>query len=689
LLAGDNAAEAKREPFAVRRWTVTVRGVPPIVRAGALITSVLTVALLSSTNAQAAAGECGTGWSVLPSPNAGSGDNRLSGVTAVSASDAWAVGSFQPTGGGSKTLIQHWDGTVWTIVPSPNAGGPSTLAAIDALSANDAWAVGNFVADPFSEGGHRTLTEHWNGSAWELVPSPNDGVEGGNGRLFGVFAPASNNVWAVGSSFPDVEFPTRQPLIEHWDGEEWQIVPGPSRSPGPWSELFAVSGTSPTDLWAVGVRDAQVGERFTERALILHWDGEAWKRVRAPLPASRLTPFRLLDVVALTPNDAWAVGTVATRTTHRTVAMHWDGEAWKLVRSANPSAQFQDLAGVAARSSARVWAVGAYFDAGVDRMRTLVERWDGERFRKVSSGNRGHSDLNDVSAVRGMRFAVGASGVVRPRTLVVRRCVTSARLIAFASDRDGDSEIYVVRTDGTGLRKLTRNRAGDAQPVWSPDRRRIAFVSDRDGDEDLYVMRADGSDVRRITRNAAGDFLPAWSPGGRRLAFTSTLQGSLDVYTIRADGRHRRRLTYSPAIDYGPAWSPDGSRIAFASNRRGGEGNQEIFVMNADGSDKRRLTFTGGSFEFPMDDTFPSWSPDGATIVFSSSREVSEDLWVMDADGENQHALAQTPSADEYQASYSPGGTRLLYTRDVEGRPHEIWIARADGAEARRLTAGS
>ena len=389
---------------------------------GALAASALTLALVDSPEAQAAPAEHRTAWPVVASPNVGSDENSLLGVTAVSPTNAWAVGWFHDgTSGVSKTLIQHWDGAAWTVVPSPNADAPSTLAAVDALSANDAWAVGRFVADTSSEAGGRTLTEHWNGSAWELVPSPNNGIEGGNGNLRGVHALASDDVWAVGSYFPDVGAPTAQPLIEHWDGTGWQIVPGPSKSPGPWSELFAVSGTGPGDLWAVGVRDVSVGEEATERALILHWDGQEWKRMPAPRPAARLTPFLLHDVVAISPTNAWAVGAFATKRAHRTVVMHWDGEVWKLVRSANPSAQFQDLSGVAARSVRRVWAVGTYFDANASRMRTLVERWDGERFRKVSSGNRGDSVLHDVAAARHNRFAVGTSGEIRNRTLILWR----------------------------------------------------------------------------------------------------------------------------------------------------------------------------------------------------------------------------------------------------------------------------
>jgi hypothetical protein len=391
-----------------------------IAHASVALALALVFAVLTPAEAQSSRAGSGT-WAVVPSPNVSSGENTLLGVTALSPRDAWAVGSFADAASGQPphTLTQHWDGRAWVTVPSPNVVGFDRLSAVDAISSRNVWAVGDFLANPNSEGGARTLTLHWNGSAWEIVPSPNAGIDGGNGRLDGVFARTPNDVWAVGSYFPDVEFPTLQPLIERWDGDRWQVVPGPSRSPGPWSELRAVSGTSPTDVWAVGVRDARVGQAFAERALILHWEGQAWKRVRVPLPASRLTPFALRDVVALSRTDAWAVGVVASNAATRTLVLHWDGDAWERVRSANPSVQFQDLAGVSAGSPSRVWTVGTYYDAGVGRLRTLVERWNGQRFLKVPSGNRGESDLNDVSAVRGARFAVGACCGVQERTLVL------------------------------------------------------------------------------------------------------------------------------------------------------------------------------------------------------------------------------------------------------------------------------
>lgn len=370
----------------------------------------------------AGGGQAVTSWPVVPSPNVGAGDNRLLGVAALSSTDAWAVGYFSEPEGGPRPLVERWDGDSWNVVPSPTTGVGAALADVAAVSPTDVWAVGRFNVEGTTEGTGRTLVQHWDGAEWQIVPSPNAGLEQrGNGSLADVFALASDDVWAVGSHYPREEFPTLQPLIEHWNGKKWEVVPGPSKSPGPWSELSGISGSGPSDIWAVGVRDVQVGETGTERALILHWDGEQWTRVPAPLPAGRLNPFKLHEVAALSPTNAWAVGVVATSKSHRAFVIHWDGKSWEIVPSASPSPQFEDLTGIAALSANRIWAVGTYYDADAKRMRTLVERWDGERFRQVPSASRGDSELKDVAAVRGARFAVGVRGLSPSRTLILQQ----------------------------------------------------------------------------------------------------------------------------------------------------------------------------------------------------------------------------------------------------------------------------
>lgn len=104
--------------------------------------------------------------------------------------------------------------------------------------------------------------------------------------------------------------------------------------------------------------------------------------------------------------------------------------------------------------------------------------------------------------------------------------------IAFASDRDGNIEIYKIRRDGTDLTRLTESSGVDCRPKWSPDARWLAFVSNRTGNEEIFIMRADGTEVRNLTQHAAVDDHPAWSPDGKHLAFVSLRDGGFDLYRI-------------------------------------------------------------------------------------------------------------------------------------------------------------
>src|SRR5689334_17781737 len=133
---------------------------------------------------------CTPGWTIYPNP-APPGDSVLNGITALAPNDLWAVGY---DGVMSYTLAVHGNGTSWTTVPSPNPpSSKAVLQAVAGVGANDAWAVGEYIGGQYNQ--WQTLTEHWDGTAWTIVPSPNNIY---NNRLYAVTAIASNDVWAVG-----------------------------------------------------------------------------------------------------------------------------------------------------------------------------------------------------------------------------------------------------------------------------------------------------------------------------------------------------------------------------------------------------------------------------------------------------------------------------------------------------------
>jgi Tol biopolymer transport system component len=256
--------------------------------------------------------------------------------------------------------------------------------------------------------------------------------------------------------------------------------------------------------------------------------------------------------------------------------------------------------------------------------------------------------------------------------------------IVFARDVGLHSELYVATTQGSILRRMTRNGASDLMPRWSPDGSQIVFVSDRDGDYEIYVMDADGSDVRQLTRNSCPDFTPAWSPDGRRIAFARERRCGLppEIYVIQANGRHVRRLTRTRpwVINTSPAWSPDGHKIAFA--RTGGDLLRLIYVMRADGSHVRRLT------RKPVDAGMPAWSPNGRLIAFVSLRSGSNDIYVMNSDGTRVRRLTDNVR-DDLRPRFSATGKRLIFTclRLPDGKTvDEIFTIDTHGKHERRVT---
>lgn len=318
---------------------------------------------------------CVSSWSIVSSPNLDPNRNNLYAVDPVSANDIWAVG----VGSNYHTLTEHWDGTQWNLVPSPNGLIGSMLTGVAAVSANDIWAVSyDGIFD-----GERTLIEHWDGTAWGIVPSPNAPRQN---FLQDIVAISANDIWAVGYH-NGYSAPPPETLTMHWDGSTWSVVPSPNI--GSFDYLYAVDASATNDVWAVGSYSSSgVG-----RTLTMHWNGSAWSIVDSPNPNGNSA---LSDVSALSPDDVWAVGTYMAGNSPQTLIQHGDGSLWSIVPSPNTGISSR-LNAVAAVSANNVWAVGYAYGQAVQ---TLIEHWDGNAWTIHPSPNPpGAASLDALTAV--------------------------------------------------------------------------------------------------------------------------------------------------------------------------------------------------------------------------------------------------------------------------------------------------
>jgi hypothetical protein len=258
------------------------------------------------------------------------------GVAAVASNNVWAVG--ETGNNGINPLIEHWDGTKWSVVASPPLPNGGMLNGVTAISANDVWAVGS-----------GNLIEHFNGTSWSVVPPPNS-----SGTLFSVSGTSSNDVWAVGQI-------GRHPSTEvlHWNGTAWSTVSSPS--PAFDSTLHSVVALAPNNVWAVG--STNVGPTQT---LIEHFDGTSWSVVSSPNVGGGVSNSNnaLTGIAAVSANDIWAVGISTDPSTgfNRTLTEHWDGTNWSVVSSPNATTGHNVLNGVSALSDGTVTAVGYAID---------------------------------------------------------------------------------------------------------------------------------------------------------------------------------------------------------------------------------------------------------------------------------------------------------------------------------------
>ncbi len=311
-------------------------------------------------------------WQIIASPNIGNIGSQLNGVAAVGASDIWSVGEYYNPVYSTQTLVEHWNGSTWQLVTSPNNGMDiNQLNGVAAVTTNNVWTVGFYRNGPL-----RTLIEHWNGARWSIIASPN--VGNSHNQLEAVTALSANNIWAVGTYF-DTHLNSNLTLIEHWNGTQWSVIASPN-SKLAINNLAAIATVSANNIWAVGD-----GEDGIYQTLIEHWDGAKWSIVASPNVMNSNSILNGLSV--LTANNIWAVGDYYDLNLHRdfTLVEHWDGAKWSIVASPNVGTDFCRLYGVAAIAANNVWAVGE--DDQIPPAFTLTEHWNGTQWNIVPSPN--------------------------------------------------------------------------------------------------------------------------------------------------------------------------------------------------------------------------------------------------------------------------------------------------------------
>jgi hypothetical protein len=416
----------------------------------------------------------GSSWSIVSSPNGSALDNALSSVTCISASDCWAVGSDWSELGqrDAQTLIEHWDGTSWVVVTSPNGPDPmasgNNLYGVTCTSASECWAVGFYNAP---ELGSQTLIERWNGTSWSVVPSVDSSLAQ-QGYLEGVTCASGSDCWAVGAY---VDVSGYQTLIERWDGTAWTIVPSPNSSALDSDILFGVACASGSDCWAAGAYRTQspLSGSLHYQTLMEHWDGTLWSIVSSP-SATTANDNALYGVACVSASECWAVGTDYA-SPYQTLIESWNGNAWSIVSSPNLTGSVYGNAdnrlwSVACASASECWAVGSGGELQLTEHYGPPVQLNPVQLNEVASrkahGSAGTFDVDlPLTGSPGIECrSGGANGdytliftFANPLTSVGSASVTSGTGLVTASNIDyGDLHNYIVNLTGVTNAQVLR-----------------------------------------------------------------------------------------------------------------------------------------------------------------------------------------------------------------------------------------
>jgi hypothetical protein len=280
----------------------------------------------------------------------------IRGVVAFSRTDGWAVGSTGLASNSEhRTLIEHWNGSTWTIVPSPNPSGGiagnDELDAVDGVSPTDIWVVG----DHFSSNVDKItlLFEHFNGTSWAVFRFH---IIGGFQFANAITTISPDDAWVAGSNA------NQTTLAAHWDGTKWSIVPTPSPEDGPnvLNSLTGVTGVSSNNVYASGY-EGNISNELLQKPYVLHWNGTAWSL--ADLPNTGGEGSRLNAITALSGRDIWAVGFSQPEDgSILDYAARFNGTSWSSVPVPDPGQNGaivdNELGAVASPGKGTVWATG-------------------------------------------------------------------------------------------------------------------------------------------------------------------------------------------------------------------------------------------------------------------------------------------------------------------------------------------
>ncbi len=361
------------------------------------------------------------------------------------------------------------------------------------------------------------------------------------------------------------------------------------------------------------------------------------------------------------------------------------------VFSINPDASFNPAVGsmYILQSSKRIGGTGNSLMTVTTYLRWTLAGWESITFPNIviSSKTTALSVIADK-----LKVDIPTENIINKINVTGGGSVVTSLFsnkITFSSDRDGNKEIYKMFLDGTSQSRLITNTSIDETAVWSPDERKVAFVSQRDNNQEIYVMNADGTNQVRITNNSVSDFNPTWSPDGLKIAFAGNRVvnsvPNTDVYIINADGTGETRVTTNSGIDDNPMWSPDGTKLSFVSQR---DGNKEIYVINTNGSSEAR--FTSNSAE----DSEPVWSPDGTKIAFSSDRTNNKEVFTMSSVDSNSDGNGDTPTnitnnaAKDTYPSWSADGAKIIFETNRDGNDN-IYSIDVNGSNSAMLTSNT